>query len=160
MGGQFERHSLGEAATQTKGEKASLRIGIDVSSHETRLRLPVAFQPLLQVRISQPWRQLLRVEIGRHDRENIVMWRTRRRTGAAIGRDLLAADPGNDLVGRLGDLAFREGLHLWCDPVRDPVGKAIAHAAVGVKHGEGEALRALGGIGPRKLRRGVVTFSV
>ena len=77
------------------------RIGIDVGSDEARFALPVALQLLLQLGVGQSRRQVLRVEIGRDDLKQIMVRRTRRRTGAAETGELLAARAADIFVARL-----------------------------------------------------------
>ena len=113
---------------------------------DSPFRWPFSFS--LQLAEGQAGRQVLRLEIGRDDLEEIVVRRAGRRAGAAEEGKLLAARSADKFVARLADLALGERGHVGRDPVGDPMDEARPVAGVRVEHGEGEALRSLGRVRP------------
>ena len=120
----------------------------------------MAFQLLLQLRVSQPWRQVLRVEVGCDDQEDIMVRRSGRRARTAEKREFLAAHSAHVFVARAADLAFGERGHLGRNAISDPMHEPRPNAAVDVEHGEGEASRVPRRIAPRQLRRNVVALAI
>src|SRR5574337_477244 len=105
-----------------------LRIGVDEPPDNARLGLAMALELFPQLREGQTRRQRLRLEVGRDDRENIVVRRSRRRTRTAEGRELLAARSSDIFVARLADLARGERSRLGRVRPRQLRGDVLAFA--------------------------------
>src|SRR5262245_8295320 len=74
-----------------------------------------------ELRIGQAGREVLRLEIGRHDHEGVVVGRSGRGARAGVEADALGALAANIFGRFLAHFAFREASHVRRNAIGNPV---------------------------------------
>src|SRR6266478_4965191 len=86
--------------------------------------------------------------------------RARRRAWARIVPHVLRALTGDEFIGDLADLAFREGSYIRRNAVGNPMNHSLSAEAFGIDHGERITSRPLRRILPGQLWRYVIADAV
>ncbi len=134
--------------------------GLGERADDAGCTLGVAVEGLDHLVAGHAGLQLGWLEIGRDEREGVVMRRAGRRARAEIMRQAHPALAAHILVALLADLAFRKAGDRDRNAVGDPVAHAAGRRTFGIEHQQRVALGSCGGIGPRQSRRHVLAHAV